>query len=242
MIEAFDFFRQMTMPAVTARLILAMFTGGIIGLERARKGRAAGMRTYMFVSLGAALAMLLNQYDYAMLVGPWQETAKLVGRVTDVSRFGAHVISGIGFLGVGTIIVTDRRQVKGLTTAAGLWASACTGLAIGAGFVECTLVAIPMMFLSISLFPAIEEKIFERSRNMDFYVEFTDLSDISTILRCLRTFDVRVDDAEIEKKDRKNGIGPNASFCIYLKNKRTTHAEVLSAVAELENIKRIEEF
>ena len=241
MIRAFDFFREMTVAAVTARLVLAMVTGGIVGLERARKGRAAGMRTYMFVSLGAALSMILSQYDYCMLTGPWYATYKEIGILTDVSRFGAQVISGIGFLGVGTIIVTDHRQVKGLTTAAGLWASGCIGLAIGAGFVECTVVAIPMMLLSITLFPALEARVFERSRNMDFYVEFTQLSDISLILSCIRTFDIRVDDAEIEKKDRKSATGPNATFSIYLKNKRTTHAEVLTAVADIENVRRIEE-
>lgn len=241
MIRALDFFREMSVWSMTARMLLAMMAGGIIGLERARKGRAAGMRTYMFVSLGAALSMMISQYDYAMLTGPWAELSKQLGVSTDTSRFGAQVISGIGFLGVGTIIVTDRRQVKGLTTAAGLWASGCIGLAIGAGFVECTIVGIPMMLLSITLFPALEARIYERSRNMDFYVEFTELSDIGLILNCIRSFDIRIDDAEIEKKDRKSATGPNATFSIYLKNKRTTHAEVLSAVADLENVRRIEE-
>lgn len=241
MISIFDSFREFTVWAVLARMLLAMAAGGIIGLERARKGRAAGMRTYMFVSLGAALSMIISQYDYAMLTGPWSAISKQIGTLTDVSRFGSHVISGIGFLGVGTIIVTDRRQVKGLTTAAGLWASGCIGLAVGAGFVECTVVGIPMMLLNISLFPALETRIFERSRNMDFYVEFTELSDISLILKCIRSFDIRIDDAEVEKKDRKSATGPNATFSIYLNNKRTTHAEVLSAVAAIENVRRIEE-
>ncbi len=241
MLKAFDIFRELTVGAILARLLLAMTAGGIIGLERAKKGRAAGMRTYMFVSLGAALSLILSQYDYFMLNSLWYDTYQEIGILTDVSRFGAQVISGIGFLGVGTIIVTDHRQVKGLTTAAGLWASGCIGLAIGAGFVECTVVAIPMMLLSISLFPALEARVFERSRNMDFYVEFTQLSDISLILTCIKAFDIRIDDAQIEKKDRKSATGPNATFSIYLKNKHTTHAEVLSAVADIEDVRRIEE-
>ena len=108
-----------------------------IGLERGRKGRAAGFRTYMLVCLGAALTMLLGQYEFEMLNFHWQSLSG--GQTTDVTRFSAQVINGVGFLGAGTIIVTGRQEVKGLTTAAGLWASACVGLAIGAGFYECVL-------------------------------------------------------------------------------------------------------
>lgn len=86
----------------------------------------------MLVCLGAALTMLLSQYEYYMVTHEWAQLASEVGIRTDVSRFGAQVINGIGFLGAGTIIVTGRQEVKGLTTAAGLWASACMGLAIRA--------------------------------------------------------------------------------------------------------------
>lgn len=128
------YLREMNMASVLFRLVLAMFAGGILGLERVRKRRPAGSRTYMLVSVGAALAMLLGQYEFAMVTGPWAEAAAEIGQRVDVSRFGAQVINGIGFLGAGTILVTGRQQVKGLTTSAGLWASACMGLAIGAGF------------------------------------------------------------------------------------------------------------
>ena len=133
MADLFDYLRQFNLLSVVVRLLAAMLFGGMLGIDRAKKGRAAGFRTYMFVCLGAALAMLLSQYEHAMLAGRWAEKALDVGIRTDVSRFGAQVINGIGFLGAGTILVTDRQEVKGLTTAAGLWASACMGLAIGAG-------------------------------------------------------------------------------------------------------------
>ena len=123
MIETLDYLRQINMLSVMLRLTLAMFCGGMIGLERGRKGRPAGFRTYMLVCLGAALTILLSQYEYFMINHTWAEQASEIGIRTDVSRFGAQVINGIGFLGAGTIIVTGRQEVKGLTTAAGLWAS-----------------------------------------------------------------------------------------------------------------------
>ena len=75
----------------------------------------------MLVCLGAALTVLLSLYEYTLVTGPWSALAAELGMKTDVSRFGAQVINGIGFLGAGTILVTGRQQVKGLTTAAGLW-------------------------------------------------------------------------------------------------------------------------
>ena len=135
-----EYLREFHFASVMLRLLLAMIIGGCIGLERGRKRRPAGFRTYMLVCLGAALTVLLSQYEFTMVQGPWRELAQQIGIKTDVSRFGAQVINGIGFLGAGTILVTGHQQVTGLTTAAGLWASACTGLAVGAGFYEGVLV------------------------------------------------------------------------------------------------------
>ena len=139
MIGALDPLRDLNLASLLFRLALAMFFGGMIGLERVRKRRPAGFRTYMLVCLGATLAGIVSQYNFIMLNTTFYETMKEVGRSTDVSRIGAKVIGGIGFLGAGTVIVTGRQEVKGLTTAAGLWASACMGLAIGAGFYECVV-------------------------------------------------------------------------------------------------------
>lgn len=119
-----QYLRELHFASVVVRLALAMLLGGCIGLERGRKRRPAGFRTYMLVCLGAALTVLLSLYEFTMVTGPWSDICAEIGIKTDVSRFGAQVINGIGFLGAGTILVTGRQQVKGLTTAAGLWASA----------------------------------------------------------------------------------------------------------------------
>ena len=100
---------------ITVRLVLAMICGGCIGLERERKRRPAGFRTHILICLGAAITTLTSQYLVQSHF------------YTDPARLGAQVIAGIGFIGAGTIIITKRRQVKGLTTAAGLWAAGCCG-------------------------------------------------------------------------------------------------------------------
>ena len=132
--ELMNYLREFNFASVFLRLVLAMVFGGMLGIERAKKRRAAGFRTYMFVCMGATLAMMLGQYETELLAAMWANSIEAVGNKVDVVRFGAQVINGIGFLGAGTVIVTGRQEVKGLTTAAGLWASACAGLAIGAGF------------------------------------------------------------------------------------------------------------
>ena len=108
--------------AITIRLLFALVVGLIIGIDRERKRRVAGIKTHILVCLGSALVMITSQY---MMVE--------FGDMADISRMGAQVISGVGFLGVGTIIVTGRNQVKGLTTAASIWVCACVGLAADRG-------------------------------------------------------------------------------------------------------------
>ena len=132
------------------RLAVAMFCGGAIGLERGKKRRPAGFRTHMLVCIGATLAMLVSQYLSMMETTFWAALVSPNAPKTDLSRLGAQVINGIGFLGAGTIIVTGRQEVKGLTTAAGLWASACMGLAIGAGFVELAFFALQTLLIQRS--------------------------------------------------------------------------------------------
>jgi Uncharacterized membrane protein len=121
--ELTNYLREVNTASIILRLTLATICAGIIGLERGRKKRPAGLRTHILVCIGATLIMITGQY-----------MRDILHIQDDVSRMGAQVISGIGFLGAGTIIVVGRNEVKGLTTAAGLWACACMGLAIGIGF------------------------------------------------------------------------------------------------------------
>lgn len=119
--------RELTAAGIWIRILAAVLFGGILGIERGMKNRPAGLRTYMLVCIGACVVMLVNQYVYQ------------VYHTGDPVRMGAQVISGIGFLGAGTIVVTPHNQIRGLTTAAGLWAAACVGLALGLGLYEIAL-------------------------------------------------------------------------------------------------------
>lgn len=240
MLEQLDFLREVNTLSVLLRLLLAMFFGGLIGLERGRKRRAAGMRTYMLVCLGAALTVLLSLYEYHMITTVWSNLAAEIGTRTDVARFGAQVINGIGFLAAGTIIVTGRQEVKGLTTAAGLWASACTGIAIGAGFYECVFLAFLLISLVIQVLPHVENYIVEKARNMNIYVEFESLDDIGEIIGRVKALNVQIYDVDIDHGRREKFRNPSAVFSIRL-NQRQMHTQVLAAISELETVTTIDE-
>ena len=240
MIGALDYMRELNTASVMLRLVLAVLFGGVIGLERGRKRRAAGLRTYMLVCLGAALTVLLSMYEYYMVTHPWAELAAEIGIRTDVSRFGAQVINGIGFLGAGTIIVTGRQEVKGMTTAAGLWASACTGLAIGAGFYECVFLAFLLISIVIRVLPQVETYIVENARNMNIYVEFESLDDVGDIISRIKSQDVQIYDVEIAHGREEKLRNPSAVFSIRLNHKQM-HTQVLAAISELESVRTIDE-
>ncbi|HBI63738.1 MAG TPA: Mg2+ transporter-C family protein [Clostridiales bacterium] len=240
MIAQLDYLREFHFASVVLRLVLAMLSGGMIGLERERKRRPAGFRTYILVCLGAALTMLLSQYEYAMLTTRWAALAEEIGLRSDVSRFGAQVINGIGFLGAGTIVVTGRQQVRGLTTAAGLWASACMGLAVGAGFYECVILAFVLIFICISVFPLIDARIQDNAKVLNIYTEFESMDDIGTILGRMKAMGVQIEDIEIGHGNETRARGPRAVLSLRIKQ-RKTHTQILSDLAKLDCIHRIEE-
>ncbi|MGM9631069.1 MgtC/SapB family protein [Butyricicoccus sp.] len=240
MAAAWAYLHEFNMASVTLRLVLAMVSGGMIGMERGRKRRAAGFRTYILVCLGAALTMLLSQYEFTMLSTRWSALAEEIGLRTDISRFGAQVINGIGFLGAGTILVTGHQQITGLTTAAGLWASACMGLAIGAGFYECVIPAFVLIFLCIRVFPIVDGLIQENSRAMHIYVELESLDNVGTIIGRVKSQNMQIFDLDIERGREKRGQYPSIVFSVRL-NQRRSHAQVLSTIADLDCIRVIRE-
>ena len=138
MMEVLDYLREINVASICLRIILSIIIGGVLGLERGRKNRPAGFRTYVLVCLGSAMVMMTNQYVF-------QEYG-----VSDPTRMGAQVISGIGFLGAGTI-VKDGFNVRGLTTAASLWAVACIGLAAGAGLYSGAILATIFIYVTLEV-------------------------------------------------------------------------------------------
>ena len=155
-----EFMRELNWVTVPVRLVLAMIIGGIIGIERRKQGRAAGMRTHILVSIGSALTAMIGFYLYDIL-----------DFATDPLRISAQVISGIGFLGVGTIMLKGRFQITGLTTAAGRWATATIGLAIGAGFYEGALVTFLLIVLTVTILHRFEYRVTKMYNRFGIYIE-----------------------------------------------------------------------
>ena len=151
--------RDLNLLSVCVRLGLAMVFGGTIGFERGIRQRAAGLRTHMLLCVGSASTMLVSQFMYASY------------GVGDPARLSAQVISGIGFLGAGTIIITRRNQIKGLTTAATLWATACMGLAVGVGFYECALVMYVLLIFILLLVSLLDNRYLKVPTSTSLYLE-----------------------------------------------------------------------
>ena len=176
--------REITYLAVFLRILAAAVLGGIMGIERGMKNRAAGLRTYMLVCVGSCLIMLTNQYVYQCY------------SVGDPVRMGAQVVSGIGFLGAGTIIVTRRHQVKGLTTAAGLWASAGVGLALGIGFYEGAVAGAFSVLVVMTFLQKMDIKMHSSTRSLDIYFEISSSVAMSVLLPKIRASGFEINDVQ----------------------------------------------
>ena len=229
---------NLTFTETVIRLLLATVCGGLIGIERGRKHRPAGFRTHMIVCIGAALTMVLSIFISDLMVNVWQLDESQIK--IDLSRLGAQVINGIGFLGAGTIIITGRQQIKGLTTAAGLWASACMGLAIGAGFYAGALVACLLIIITVVLLTKLESFILAHSRNVNMYIEFENMDDVALIVSTFKENGVKVFDVEISKQKSATNSFPNAIFSLLLPKKKS-HDTVLAIIAQLDTVRTIEE-
>lgn len=234
----FDYLRELNFAALFVKIVLSVFFGGIIGIGRGQKHRAAGCRTYMIVCLGATLTMILSQYEAHMLT-VWADRLPFIVS-TDVSRFGAQVINGIGFLGAGTIIVTGRQEVKGLTTAAGLWASACMGLAVGAGFYECAIMGFVLIIITVAPLDKFSSWIAYNSRNMDLYIEFGAIDDLGAIINKIKEMNIQIFDVDIRREKQPNGTFVSAVISTRLP-KGLAHSKVMSSVSKFDFVTLVDE-
>ncbi|MCH4888684.1 MgtC/SapB family protein [Acidaminobacter sp. JC074] len=158
------------------KIFIACILGGFIGLERESVNRPAGFRTHILVSVGATIVMITNIDLVEIMVGSAE---------VQPGRFGAAVISGIGFLGAGTII-KNKNTVKGLTTAASLWTTACIGLALGSGLYEIAIPATIFVFLTLEVFPIIERKL---SSNKYSKIRITSVNTVGQLSLISKTFE-----------------------------------------------------
>lgn len=213
---------------ITIRLLFAMITGILIGFDRSLKGRGAGIKTHTLVCIGSTLVMITSEYISVRFGGQ-----------ADLSRMGAQVISGVGFLGVGTIIVTGKNQVKGLTTAAGLWTCASVGLAIGIGFIEGAVLALVFIMLTFTLLWKVDVIIHRYAKVFDLYMEFETNKSISVFLQTMHEIGIKINSMEISKSKIK-GEGPNAIVSIGIK-RPLNGLKVISDIRDMDCIRYVEE-
>ena len=212
------FLREVTLLAVIIRIIVSFLLGGILGLERGLKQRPAGLRTYMLVCLGACMIMLINQY-----------IVQVYG-TGDPARMAAQVVSGIGFHGAGTIIVTKRSQIKGLTTAAGLWAAAAVGLATGIGFYEAAIIGALVIFMTLSALSTLDSRMHRKTDHFEAYVELSDQVSLGMLMDALQGCGIDVEDVHI---DTNQALADNGrSFLLELTTqKRYTRADLTNIIS-----------
>ncbi len=187
--------------SICFRILLATLIGGCIGSERGRHGRAAGLRTHILVCLGSTMTVLVGIYSVQVL--------KLGG---DPLRISAQVVSGIGFLGAGTILTRGQSHITGLTTAAGLWTTACLGLAIGAGFYAGAILAWVVMTLVVTLFTRLERSV-KQHHTDTFYVELSDVGMVNQFFQ-----ETAGDVASLQISKAKSGISSHIGLACTAKD------------------------
>lgn len=219
--------REITCTAIVFRILAATFLGGAIGLERGLKNRPAGLRTYMLVCVGSCLIMMTNQY------------INQVYATGDPVRMGAQVVSGIGFLGAGTIVVTKRNQIKGLTTAAGLWAAAAVGLAIGIGFYEGAIMGGGAIFLVLTVMQRWDSRMHRNSRFVEVYVELAPEINLGAFMRDIRELGLEIDSLQMEHENMlEDGV---RSFIMTLKSKeKQNHEELFHSIRGVKGVTYLE--
>ena len=214
---------------IILRLLVAAVMGAAIGIERATRKSTAGMRTFSLVCLGAALTMIVNEF-------------LTLNSATggDPARLSAQVISGMGFLGMGCIMVTSRNQVKGLTTAATLWTTAILGLAIGAGMMEVAAAAFIIIIIVVHLLSHASHKLEDYTRILTLYVEVDKNAGIQGVINVIdeRNYEI------ISMEKKKTGSVMEESIALQLDidlKEKMKHSEFVSLLMEMPEVKYIEE-
>lgn len=219
-----EFLGEINLITTLIKLVLAILIAGTIGLERGKQGRAAGMRTHILVCIGATLASTLGFY-----------VNQMPGITSDPLRVAAQVISGIGFLGVGTILVKGRFQITGLTTSAGLWVVGAIGLALGAGFYSGAIVTFIITMFTITLIGKVEGKLNKKYSRFGIYVEINSDKNVRKIVDFLSA-NLTVTDIQVTspRSGTAGNVGIEAN--VYNKNMATSPDDVAHMLEEQEAV------
>ena len=229
MIPFFDSLRDINVLSVSVRMLLAVICGGVIGIEREFKRRPAGFRTHILICLGAAMTTLTSQFLYLNM-----------HYYTDMARLGAQVVAGMGFIGAGTIIVTRRQRVKGLTTAAGLWTAAIVGLALGGGFYEGGIAATGLILLAELLFSKLEYRMLDNAPEVNLFMEYSGKPCLEKVLKLYRERELKVINMEITRSTESETHNACAIFTLRL-NRRCGVERLLTEMNAVPGVVSVEE-
>lgn len=219
---------NLTFLGMVLRFLAATLAGAVVGYTRGKTQHAAGLRTHILVCIGAAGTVIMSEFFIC--------TRGIPG---DVARIPAQVVSGIGFLGAGSIIVTGRNHVTGLTTAAGLWASACMGLAAGAGYFSCVFVMCTLILLVLEILHKVDKHYIRNSRQMFIYLETTKGIRVGEILSLLNQNGVQVYSFEHFGTDTEDCTGYRLN--VELENKDLTRHGLVQMVGDVQDVVYVSE-
>lgn len=215
-------FSELNEWSILLRLVLSAVLGAILGLERTRKLRPAGLRTYMLVCISSCVVMLSGLYVF-----------ERYGPGFDPARMAAQVISGIGFLGAGTIIVTANHKVKGLTTAAGLWAAACMGIAIGLGFYIVIAGSFLLLVFTMSAADRLESLYYRKLNRISIYLVISSLDMLRDIINSVKEDGIEFSSIEFSETIEHEGVAISA---VLRMKKFITHDVVLEKLMSNDNV------
>lgn len=227
--ELMDFLSGFSAVAVGIRLVIATLFGSFIGWERITQKHNASIKIFALVSLGSAVATILNIY-----------LASMENLNADVSRIPAGVVSGIGFLGAGMILVTGRNQIKGLTTAASLWVTCTMGMAIGGGFLEMGVICFVLIMIANRVLQHFTQRVEEHSRYMSVYLEVEKAKGVVRLRKFLTESGYSLLSMNKSKEKTLQPSDVAIAVELDLKNKMS-HQLVLEKLNNLEYVNYIEE-
>lgn len=218
---------ELTIGSVLFRIALSVLLSSVIGCERSSKRHAAGLRTFILVSLATTCSMLLDIF---------------LGLPMGV--ISAASVVGIAIITVNSILYSSRNQIKGLTTSVGLWACGILGLSIGAGFYTVTAVMFAALLCSLSLFPKFEVYLKNRSNHFEIHLELKDISYLQNFVTTIRELGMKIDDIESNPAYLHSGLSVysiSISISSQELKKYKTHTEIIQALRSLDYIYHIEE-
>ncbi|MBR2335019.1 MAG: MgtC/SapB family protein [Clostridia bacterium] len=226
-----DWSSHLDLWSIILRIVVSVVFSAIIGWERSTKRHAAGLRTFMLVSLSATMATLLDLF--------------LIGKSLSVFPIlSAAFVIGIAIISSNSILFSSKSQIKGLTTAVGLWSVGFMGLLIGAGFYTVSLIGFIALISCLSLFPTLERRFKNKSNHFEIHLELKHKDDLQNFVTTIRKLGLRIDDIEVNPAYIHSGLSVY-SIALTIQNNELktykTHTEIIEALRSIEYVHHIEE-